>query len=171
MDADRFDRLARSLAAPASRRAALKGLAAGALGLALGAVGIGEAGATHFGCRHVGKPCARKGQCCSGVCRNGACRAHHKGPCDGVRDFCTQGSASGVCGGGGFCFCFVTTGRASFCASASPGIVCSVACERDSECEAVTGAGSACVVCADCPSGTACMARCGSPARTGAQTR
>ena len=51
MDTDRFDDLTRSLAAPASRRRALKLFGGGALGAALGLLGRGEARAYPNTCR------------------------------------------------------------------------------------------------------------------------
>ena len=68
MDDHRFDDLTRALSAPASRRAALRGLAGAALGAVAAALGRDEAAATHTVCRHHGKPCRRAAQCCSGRC-------------------------------------------------------------------------------------------------------
>ena len=69
MDTERFDGLVRTLGGAATRRDAMRLLAGGALGAALGLLGRGEAGAHHFGCRHVGRPCNRRAQFCSGRCR------------------------------------------------------------------------------------------------------
>ncbi len=166
MDADHFDHLTRTLAAPASRRAALKGLTAGVLGVALGLLGIGETDATHYGCRHVGKACRRDRQCCSSRCRGpkGAetCQAHHEGTCTPAKDFCVIGETG--CSGGA-CACFRTTGGANFCAGG--GGPC-MACSTDRECELAIGVGgAACVELnhADCSGGcgvatTACLPPC-----------
>ena len=69
MDGDRFDRIARTLAAPGSRRRVLGGL--------LG----GDRAAADHGCRHPGRECARDGQCCSGDCRDGTCRCTRAAQC------------------------------------------------------------------------------------------
>jgi hypothetical protein len=166
MDGDRFDDLARGLSAAPSRRALLKGLAGGALAAALAALGAEGAGAGHFGCRHVGKPCARNGQCCSGRCRGPAgretCRAHHQGGCLASQDQCTAGAGL-VCGGGP-CFCGRTTGGANVCWE--PGTGACVACTTDRQCDRVLSAvGTACITNADaatcgCPTVTACVRPC-----------
>ena len=75
MDPDRFDRIAKSMAAPGSRRRVLGGLLGGALGGLLARLGPEEAAATHAGCRHTGADCTRPGQCCSGRCAgNNTCQ-------------------------------------------------------------------------------------------------
>jgi len=75
MDGSRFDELTRTLATPTSRRRTLRLLAGGALAAVTAALGVGEAGATHTGCRHHGKSCARNKQCCSGRCAgSGVCK-------------------------------------------------------------------------------------------------
>ena len=162
MDPTRFDRLARSLAAPATRRAALQGLAAGGLGAALGLLGWREAGATHYFCRHVGTGCGSGRQCCSGRCRNGTCRAHHKGTCAAGQDTCAGQSV--FCNGDLGCACYVTTGGASFCGAGN--IIYCVACQRDKQCDATTGVvGSACIVCgtSPCVGGVGCIPPCSTP--------
>jgi hypothetical protein len=101
MDPSRFDALARLVASRAPRRAALRALAAGALGARLG-LGAGDgAGATHAGCRHDGKDCARAGQCCSGRCAaNGTCQPCTKaGQCPRPANPCKRA----VCTTGGRC--------------------------------------------------------------------
>ncbi len=144
MDADSFDTLTRSLAISAiTRRTALKRLAGGSLGALAAALGVTGAGATHWGCRHVGKPCRRDGQCCSGRCRgpkgNETCRAHHEGSCTAAKDFCVTLTAG--CGGGA-CNCYRTTGGANFCTGGGP----CMACATDRECEiALNVPGSACI--------------------------
>src|ERR687897_1669606 len=66
MDANRFDALTRGLtgAAP-SRRRLLTGVGGGGLGALATMFGLGETGATHSDCRHVGAHCNRNGQGCS----------------------------------------------------------------------------------------------------------
>ena len=153
MDGERFDRIAKALGGGATRRGLLRGLAVGALAW-LGGEG---AGATHFDCRHVGKPCKGAGQCCSGVCRRGTCRAHHASTCK------AGGKVSCVDPGGGSacelnntpgCRCYQTTGRAPFCGGTSPGQTDCLACQRDQDCVEKHGfpAGSACV-----PTGATCV--------------
>ena len=72
MDADRFDRLARTLAASASRRRVLRGLTGGVLGGVLGLVGLEEAAAA---CRLSGQRCSPANACCNGArCLDGRCR-------------------------------------------------------------------------------------------------
>lgn len=64
MNADRFDRIAKTMATSCSRRRVLGGLLGGAGGL----LGPERAGARHRGCRHTGDDCTRAGQCCTGRC-------------------------------------------------------------------------------------------------------
>ncbi len=92
MDQDRFDRIAKSLATPGSRRRVLGGLLGGALGGLLARLGPEEAGATHAGCRHTGATCTRPGQCCSGRCAgNNTCQL-----CTGASQ-CPEPPASAPC--------------------------------------------------------------------------
>ena len=145
MDPERLDELTRTLGGTTSRRGGLRLLAGGALGAALGLLGRGEAGAFHFGCRHVGKPCTRSGQCCSGRCRGPkgkkTCRAHDVGACTAEKDICLTGGPR--CGGAAECECYVTTGGANFCSS---GVGSCMACTTDTQCvRALAIPGSACV--------------------------
>ncbi len=168
MDVDRFDHLARALHRLRSRRAALRLLSAGALGALAAGLGLGEARANHFACRHVGARCKRPGQCCSSRCLGPTggktCRGHDAGICT-TQNVCTTGST--VCGthrGGSLCACFQTTGKAPFCGRFG---ACRV-CTDDRQCEAEYGAGAACVV-HDCPGGcgpstvTGCVVKCADP--------
>jgi hypothetical protein len=54
---------------------------AAVLGALLARLGLNPVKATH-GCRHVGKPCTKSGQCCPGArCKNGSCQCtstHYK---------------------------------------------------------------------------------------------
>src|SRR5688500_5465807 len=76
MDDQRFDRLARTVAATGTRRGALRLLVGGAFGL-LAARREPEpvaAQQAQIACGAVGAKCRTNGQCCHGaVCRNGAC--------------------------------------------------------------------------------------------------
>ena len=72
MDSEKFDRIAKSLAQPASRRTAARVVAVGALGAALTRLMTPEAEARR--CRKNGKPCERDRQCCSRECHNDVCR-------------------------------------------------------------------------------------------------
>jgi len=168
MDGTRFDAMTKAWTL-APRRRVLGGLVGASLATGLRLMDLREAEAQHFGCRHVGKPCLRGQVCCSGRCRgpegSKTCRAHDKGICQANQDTCAQGANGNLCGtkdgGAGFCFCFVTTGKASFCSGTS---IC-VDCTGDRECVGTHGKGAACVACADCPNpnGTACAKRCPNP--------
>ena len=152
MDADRFDTLTRSLVGAAtSRRRLLAGVAGSALAALAAALGAAGVGATHYGCRHVGKPCGKDRQCCSGRCRgrggDKTCRAHDAGNCTVAKDVCFTDSAG--CGGGA-CYCYRTPGGANFC-SASGGGHC-MPCATDAQCaSALATPGSACVDFTHCP--------------------
>jgi hypothetical protein len=167
MDADHFDALSRTLASGGtSRRRLLTRLAGSAVATIVAALGVADADATHYTCRHVGKRCTGNAQCCSGHCRGPQgkkiCRAHDVGTCTAEKDQCVGGT--GGCAGGA-CRCFRTSGGASFCAAGSGGVC--TPCTKDAQCETVTGIGSACVPfvrgscvgsCAD--PFTACFPRC-----------
>jgi hypothetical protein len=166
MDADRFDSVARALHFARSRRASLRLLASGALGVLAIMHEPGATSATHFSCRHIGVRCRRAGQCCSGICRGRSgrkrCKGHDAGICTG-QNVCTTGSTR--CGEhvpGTGCFCFQTTGDAPFCGRFA---VCR-SCSRDKECEEDFGPGAACVV-HDCvcgvTGGTGCVVKCNDP--------
>jgi hypothetical protein len=154
MDANQFDALAKSWAS-SSRRRLLQGVMAASLS-GLGLLQGEEAGANHFDCLHIGKPCRRSGKCCSGRCRGPrgekTCRAHHTGTCKTSQDTCVQGTAGNECGTSDTepattCYCYVTTGGAPFCAQSwgcGP-------CKKDSESTGGIVPGSACVVCPSCP--------------------
>jgi hypothetical protein len=71
MDGNRFDDLTKALAAGASRRGVLRGLAAAAAGAGLTLLGRRGAEAA---CRNFSRPCEEGDRCCRGaVCRGGAC--------------------------------------------------------------------------------------------------
>jgi hypothetical protein len=153
MDGESFDAVVQRVSVMASRRGVLRaGL--GALAMTLG---VAEARATHFTCRHVGSRCKQASQCCSGICKRHKCRAHDTGTCKAGQDACVTGLE--VCGAasGVICNCFVTTGKASFCGlnGATPST-----CTRDEECVTAKGEGAACVACGDA---TFCVARCPAP--------
>ena len=161
MDADRFDRIAKTLAASGSRRRVLGGLLGGALGL-FGPLVQERAAAGHFGCKHVGRSCTRRRECCSGICQGPrgrkSCRAHGTGTCQAGQNSCEGASVS--CNGNSSCFCQVTTGNAAFCGTSPQSCV---PCKRDKDCVEEFGfaAGSACGVCAGCSSiGTHCVSPC-----------
>jgi hypothetical protein len=166
MDANQFDGLAKIIASP-SRRRLLRGvMAAGLTGLGL--LQGGEAGAMHFDCLHVGKPCRRAGKCCSGRCRGPqgkkTCRAHHTGICKTSQDTCAQGDIPGnECGTtdtGHKCYCYITTGGAPYCVGGSAGFDC----EKDEECYPELP-GGACIVCTEPgkPISMACVLPCDNP--------
>jgi hypothetical protein len=120
MDANRFDALTRALTgAASSRRRLLIGVGGGGLGALATMFGLGETGASHSGCRHVGVHCNRNGQCCSSRCRNNRCRAHSVGGCTAEKDICISNDT--LCGDNVHCACNRTTGGAFFCSNASGG--------------------------------------------------
>ena len=91
MDGQRFDELTRTLAAGASRRAALRILAGGAAAGFLTLVRGSGARADEGGCKRTGKHCRRPDQCCSGVClADGTCGCASHADCDD-RNACTVG--------------------------------------------------------------------------------
>jgi hypothetical protein len=164
-----LDDLARPFGKPVlGRRAAIGAGIATALRLALGHDRRAAAG---VGCRNIGKPCRRGGECCSGVCRGKSgqksCRAHHAGTCRPGEDHCREGFTA-VCNNGENCYCVVTTGGAPFCGQLDVGAC--TACRRDADCAAQGfPIGSACIrmtgeFCPLCPAlgfTSACIAPCG----------
>jgi hypothetical protein len=155
MDQERIADLKAIVTTKPSRREVVRGLAALGIGLATTRLPA-PVEATHFVCRHVGKRCNGRAQCCSGICKRHRCRAHDTGRCKASQDSCTVGTV--LCGAGSaICVCVVTTGKAAFCAL--NGI--SGTCSRDEECVASKGEGAACVVCGGVGQ---CAARCPDPA-------
>ena len=162
MDGPRFDALTRSLTGEArSRRQVLTGLAGTALATLATALRLSEAGATHFGCLHVGEHCKDKSQCCSNRCKDGRCRAHNVGRCKAAKNVCVTGKYG--CGEGS-CYCWRTTGGANFCGgNVSTDRVC-MACTTDAECAAALDTpGAACIDlsggCSECPGSTTLCAK------------
>lgn len=98
MDQDRFDDVARTLAAGATRRGALRALAGGAVGSLVALLGPRAAGAA---CAAAGRRCGDGRRCCRGaVCKGGAC-ACRAGltDCGGrCTDLETDGGNCGRCG-------------------------------------------------------------------------
>lgn len=139
MDGPYFDDWTRLLATTTgSRRAALRLLGGGVLGVVLGWRGAGEAAAA---CAAHAKACKGDGGCCSGFCeRKGKCSKNGKltGKC---RCRCPQGTTEcgtkGCCGAGEDC-------QGGQCVPAAG--ACTPACTGGQECEA-----GACA----CPDGTA----------------
>ncbi len=164
MDGSRFDELTRTLATPTSRRRTLRLLSGGTLALLAAALGAGDARATHHGCRHVGRPCTRDGECCSSRCRGSTgkqtCRSHNTRGCAvGPPDqFCFVAQ----CGSDLSCGCTNTTGRSGYCSDGS--VSCyDPPCTTDRQCERLTGiVGAACIECATCAGGTGCSTPCSS---------
>lgn len=122
-----------------------------------------------FGCVPVGKPCRGKdGVCCSGVCRG---RRPKPGKRDRSRclahdaDVCRAGQQTTTCGagptqvctttGGSPGVCETTTGNGGYCSSA---VAFCMSCGRDAECQAAfSSPRAACVRCAGCAGGVACV--------------
>jgi hypothetical protein len=150
MDGSRFDALTKTLGTAHSRRTLTRLLGGLSLGGVLSALGVPAAQATHFGCRHVGKPCTSNDQCCSSRCPgpegSKTCRAHHTGGCTKADDACRSTS-----GGPSPCpnipngTCFITIGNAPFCGE-SNGAGCE-RCRSDQDCVQRLGypPGSACL--------------------------
>ena len=181
MDADRFDTLTHSLTGAATSRRRLLTAAGSALATLAAALGVADAGATHYTCRHVGKPCTRKGQCCSGLCRGPqgkkTCRARGAGTCQqqGQALGCTASDVTMArCNNDAGCVCMRTTADSNYCAKnvcldGDPICGRCAVCKRDADCVAQGfPAGSACIPHTDgrcaglCESGTACLLPCGS---------
>jgi len=137
MDPTRFDRLAVSIGARTTRRAALGMLAA------LGLTGLRHEAVSAAGCRPPGKPCAHRGQCCSGVCRHNTCRAAPgQGTCTTAQNGCA--ASGGTCNGDASCECWVTSKGASFCGQEFP-FTCQL-CKKNADCVAAGfPAGSICL--------------------------
>jgi hypothetical protein len=139
-----------------SRRDALRLLAGIALPVLADNLGARDAGATHFGCRHVAAGCKRARQCCSGICQRPAkgqpktCQGHGAGNCQATQDTCLNGaSGNNLCGQTpGDCLCWITTGGASYCGRSR---IPSTSCKRDKDCEKIGIVGGACII---CPNGT-----------------
>jgi len=174
MDARDFDRMARSVSTRMPRRTL-----AGLLGLSLLSVaGLAEAKKNNnknkdkkknkkvkrndFGCVSVGKFCKNDGQCCSGICQgkkdNKKCKAHDQSTCQSGQDLCLGNPVGCTTTSGSVGQCGTTTGNAPYCFDGGP---CSP-CSKDSDCEAIAGAGAACIVCVtECfgenPQSTACV--------------
>ena len=148
MDGSRFDALTRSLTGSASsRRQLLTGLAGSALGMLVAALRFAPAEASHFGCRHWKDDCRFNSQCCSGVCRGPkgkkTCRAHDRGGCALIDNFCAFGQ-NNLCGGGA-CTCNNTTGKAPHCGADA--FCPAVECQRDADCGEP---GAACIPAGGC---------------------
>jgi hypothetical protein len=113
-----------------------------------------------FGCVDVGQACRGNDNfCCSGICEGetpkkgkrdtSLCVAHHTGDCTPEITYCTAGTLNSKCvSGGADAYCLTTTGHADFCGNVKDFVTenrCR-SCEKDTDCEAITGPGSACVV-------------------------
>ena len=98
MDRDRFDDLTRRVATEgASRRGAIRLLAAGALAALLPRGGAADASGRR--CVRLGKACDRDDRCCDGDCRRGECRCPSgTRPCGGRCCPSDKPCRDGVCG-------------------------------------------------------------------------
>ena len=174
MDGGRFDDFARLLGR-ASRHATIRGLLGAAGGVVAPLLVADRAGANHFGCLHLGKPCKHGSQCCSGRCKGSTgkkkCRAHDKSYCKASDNNCITDPTAPhfLCDDGSDptnpCFCWLTTGKAPFCGGPS---ACGSPCREDADCVADFGPGAACVDASACncvneTGGGACAARCANP--------
>ena len=80
----KFDELAKSMAAPSTRRQVLKKFSVGLAATALACFGMANrAKADPGGCKSTGKPCHKDEECCSGLCNTGFGKYKHapKGTC------------------------------------------------------------------------------------------
>jgi hypothetical protein len=76
---DKFDELAKAMAQPVARRAALKRFGFGLAAFALAAVGLTPT--AQAASRGIGEPCKNTNQCQKGlVCDEGVCMATYGGP-------------------------------------------------------------------------------------------
>jgi hypothetical protein len=140
MDACRFDRLTRALAAAASRRQTLVGLVLGAVALR----GRGGEVAASPGCKKKGKRCKKNKDCCSGTCKGKKGKKKCKNTA-GARG-CTIEDTCGVdsCPDFPGAACGVTVGGKPFCFTAA---IC-FACSSDAQCVAQFGdSGPRCISC------------------------
>jgi hypothetical protein len=180
MDGSGFDALIQSVVGP--RRALL----GGAVALAAGWLGIGDAAAKRkgkkkkkkkakpnaYGCLDVGDPCKSAEGCCSGICtgKKGkrTCRAHGGGTCrQELTGLCSDPPTLATCNDSETCYCLRTTANSNFCAQLGQALCTD--CQKDADCEALgLPPGSACLptegaLCADqCPeTGMVCLAPCG----------
>ena len=103
MDPRRFEDLSRKVAGAATRRAALKILAAGLVApVLLGPRGEeAAAGIPIVNCKPPGKHCDKDKKCCSGSCKKGICLCAKKGhqcwaPLEGAL-CCSQRCSQGRC--------------------------------------------------------------------------
>ena len=170
MDHERFDDAARAFGGSASRRAAFRLLASGALGGVAGLLGRDGIAA---GCKAAGGKCAKDRDCCSRRCAKGKCTCAKNTHCKGGK-VCRQGKC--VCDTGVACgpACPCPDGQA--CGQG----ICGNPCDA-SKCEvphynadfgewvcadACTGPGNVCVdgVCGCPPEG--CPSPCGSDGLT-----
>jgi hypothetical protein len=187
MDQHRVDTATRSFIHLPSRRDVLRGLASAGLGLGLVSLADRTAAKQRkpkkrkpkpnaYGCLNVGAACKNAGQCCSNICtgKKGKrkCAAHDRRICQVEQDLCTTG-VNAVCDiTNSNCQCVRTTGNAAFCGDVSLGLISLCRnCSRDVDCEGEFGPGAACIafggICEPvCPGagGTACVARCPTPA-------
>jgi hypothetical protein len=177
MDHGQFDSISRAFGAESTRRAAVTTLGRGAIAALLGHLGMSSRSAVHaaqdmtserkknrkkdnkgklklnsFRCVGVGGRCrGSDGNCCSGICEGkkpqkgkkdkSTCVAHNSGECQAGDDVCIGNDVP--CADESVCI--RTTGDASFCAKRLIGQC--TECSKDVECEALFGAGAACVVC------------------------
>jgi hypothetical protein len=118
-------------------------------------------------CFAGGQACERDGDCCDTQCTDGVCV---NPVCTENREVCNGGSEPGnpFCGFSD-CICMETTGGDPFCGDFFNSPEECSGCSEDSDCAAVTGPGSACVVSEDCcelegdEPATLCVAPCPEP--------
>jgi hypothetical protein len=86
LDADRFDSLARSVSAEASRRRIARALAGATLAALAVPLGFEEAAAD---CSGQGGSCKKKNKCCNGLKCNNKDKCKYKNSCGGKQgDYC-----------------------------------------------------------------------------------
>src|SRR2546425_546244 len=97
MDFSKFDEFTKELAAPTSRRGALKTLAATVVGgiFGFGSVSTAEASTDVLTCRPLGRKCKFSWQCCSGFCSHSSGKCSRR-PRSGGGGGCQYGCAPGA---------------------------------------------------------------------------
>lgn len=169
MDSERFDRLTRAFAQPATRRSFVKSLTGGILGGAAGLSALGPAAAQH--CAPPGQSCAADADCCGALtCGSGSCQP--PGATGGGSSPGNQGCATGLsrCGGScidlltdvdncGGCGTVCTTNVANAvptCSNGACGYACTVRACGDGSCAPTGG----CCTASECSSSECASATC-----------
>jgi hypothetical protein len=139
-----FDELSKALAAPLSRRRAVKLFAATAGGTMLSLMGPRRASAVIPGrCRNAGTICRQSSECCSGLCDANTGRCVCRAPRVNVRGRCVCPAGTTTCGDAG-----------EFSDCCAPELCCDnfFCCRPGSHCSTCDFGFMTC-----CPTGTNCV--------------